>query len=106
MWVRPDQTKLLSTSHQQHTDLHVAEVVQLHGRGEVQQHVRQVGTLAGQLVQHGVGRQLDRQLDVAQRGAEASTVEKPERRSGGQKRALSNHEKQSFVGKEVGMGKE
>ena len=44
--------------------------MQLHGGGKVQQHVRQVGALAGQLVQHGVGGQLDRQLDVAQRGAE------------------------------------
>lgn len=48
------------------THLHVTEVVQLHGSGEVQQHVGQVRTLAGQLVQHSVRSQLDGQLDVTQ----------------------------------------
>lgn len=58
--------------------LHLAEVVQLHGGREVEQHVGEVGALVAQLVQHGVGDELDGELDVAQRGAEpdAATKEK------------------------------
>lgn len=45
--------------------LELAEVVQLHGGGEVEQHVSKVGTPVGQFVQHRVRDELDGQLDVA-----------------------------------------
>lgn len=51
--------------------LHLREVVELHGGGEVQQHVRQVGTLVGQLVEDCVSDQFDRQLDIPQWWPEA-----------------------------------
>lgn len=47
--------------------LHFTEVVQLHGRTEVQKHVGQVGTLVGQLVEYSVGDNLDGKLNVPQR---------------------------------------
>jgi hypothetical protein len=47
--------------------LHFTEVVQLHGRTEVQKHVGQVGTLVGQLVENGVGDHLNGQLNIPQR---------------------------------------
>lgn len=50
--------------------LELAEVVQLHGGGEVEQHVSEVRAPVGQLVEHRVRDELDGQLDVAQRGAE------------------------------------
>lgn len=46
--------------------VHVVEVVQLHGGREVEQHMIEVGTLVGQLVQHRVRYQLDRQFNVTQ----------------------------------------
>lgn len=50
--------------------LEFAEVVQLHGGGEVEQHVSEIGTPVGQFVEHRVRDELDGQLDVAQRRAE------------------------------------
>jgi len=44
--------------------LEFAEVVQLHGGGEVEQHVGEIRAPVGQLVQHRVRDQLDGQLDV------------------------------------------
>lgn len=49
------------------SNLHLAEIVQLHGRGEVEEHVGEVGALVAQLVQYGVGDKLDGKLDVPQR---------------------------------------
>lgn len=54
--------------------LHLAEVMQLHGSGEVQQHVCEVGGLVSQLMQHSVSDQLYGQLNVAQRGSEPDTA--------------------------------
>lgn len=46
--------------------LEFAEVVELHGGGEVEQHVGEVRTPVGQLVQHRVRDELYGQLDVPQ----------------------------------------
>jgi len=54
--------------------LKLAEVVQLHGGGEVEKHVREVWTPVGQLVQHRVRYELDGQLDVSQRGTESHAI--------------------------------
>lgn len=54
--------------------LHLREIMQLHGGREIEQHVRQVRTLVRQLVEDSVRDQLDRQLDVPQRRAEACAV--------------------------------
>lgn len=40
--------------------------------GKVHEHVRQVGTLGGEFVQHMMRDELDGQLNVAERGAETS----------------------------------
>jgi hypothetical protein len=55
--------------------LHLAEVVELHGGGEVQQHVGKIWTLVGQLVKHRVRYQLDGQFDVAEAGPETDAAE-------------------------------
>lgn len=52
------------------THLHVVEVVELHGGGEVEDDAGEVGALGGQLVQHRVGDHVHGHLQVAQRGAE------------------------------------
>lgn len=45
--------------------MELAEIVQLHGGGKVQQHVREVGTFVGQFVEHCVGDQFDGKFDVS-----------------------------------------
>lgn len=50
--------------------LHVVEVVELHGGGEVKEEACEVGALGGQLVQHRVGDNVHWHLQVAQGSAE------------------------------------
>lgn len=65
--------------------LHLREVVELHSGGKVQQHVRQIRTLVGQLMEDRVRDQFDRQLDVPQRRSEAYAAQT----SGGHRLATS-----------------
>lgn len=51
--------------------LEFAEIVQLHGGREIEQHVREVRAFRGQLVEDDVSYHLDGELDVAQRSAKA-----------------------------------
>jgi hypothetical protein len=53
--------------------LELTEVMQLHGGGKVEQHVSEIRTPVGQLMEHRVCDELDGQLDVAQRRAESHT---------------------------------
>ena len=50
--------------------LHVVEVVELHGGGEVKEETGEVRTLGGQLVQHRMGDHVHRHLQMTQRGGE------------------------------------
>lgn len=54
--------------------LELAEVVQLHGGGEVEEHVCEIRAPVGQFVEHRVRDELDGQLDVAQRRAESHAI--------------------------------
>lgn len=54
--------------------LHLREIVQLHGSGEIEEHVSQVRALVRQFVENGVGDQFNGQLDVPQRCTETSAT--------------------------------
>lgn len=97
LFVRPDQMQNLQTIdevvdlphkslHEDHLrqtnaqilelrreGLQLAKIVQLHGSRKIQQHVREIWALVGQLVENCVGDELYRKLYVAQGGAEADT---------------------------------
>lgn len=51
--------------------LHLWKIVKLHGSGEIQEHVRQIRALIGELVQNRVSDELDRQFYVPQRRPES-----------------------------------
>lgn len=56
--------------------------MQLHGGGEIQQHVRQIGTLVRQLVKNCVSDEFDGELDVAKRLPESDADEGEQRLQG------------------------
>lgn len=57
-------------------NLKLVEIMELHGRAEVEEHVSEIRTLGAQFMENGMRNKFDGQLDITQRRAEPNAGKK------------------------------